>query len=282
MKNIYLSTLAFKNDIWTTYKNCLNFNVGLEFSSGVPYNNDNLNAFKTISKPKLSHNYFPAPKKEFVLNLASKNEKIRRRSIEHCIHNLELSAKYKTEFYAAHAGFCLDPGPSQLGKKILSTSAFSKTEHFKIFLLSVEEILEVAEKLEVLFLIENNVLSQLNLKANKIENPFLCCSSDDIIKLFGSVKSNFFGLLLDTGHLKVSTNSLNLDLVEEYTKIRNFVKAIHHSDNDGLNDSNQIISEKYWFLDFLKNHKDIPHIIETKDMSNSSIEKTLTLLNQND
>ena len=282
MKNIYLSTLACKNDIRITDKYCQNFNIGLEFSSGVQYDINNLSTFKKISYPKLSHNYFPPPKKEFVLNLASKNEKIRKRSIQHCIENLELSYKHKTEFYAAHAGFCIDPLPNQLGGRIISDSNFNKEWHFKLFLLSIEEVLKEAEKLKILFLIENNVLSNINMVENKTENPLLCCSSEDIVRLFQSIKSNFFGLLLDTGHLKVSSNSLNLNLTEEYINIKKFIKAIHHSDNDGLNDSNEIISHDYWFLNFLDNHKDLVHVIETKNMSSADVKKTLILLDGND
>jgi sugar phosphate isomerase/epimerase len=100
--------------------------------------------------------------------------------------------------------------------------------------------------------------------------------------LFKSINSDFFGLLLDTGHLKVSSKSLNLNLIEEYNKIKKFIKALHHSDNDGLKDSNQIINDEYWFLDYIGNHNHLPQVIETKNMSSSSIEKTLNLLNRND
>ena len=282
MKDIYLSTLAFNDDIWETNKYCSKFNIGIEFSSGIPHDEQNLNYFKKVFNKKLSHNYFPAPKKEFVINLASKNEEIRKKSIEHCIQNLELCSKHKTKFYAAHAGFCIDPSSAQLGKEILSGSTFDKEGHFKIFLLSVKEIIDKAEKLQVLFLIENNVLSDINIKANNNINPFLCCSSEDIIMLFKSINSDFFGLLLDTGHLKVSSKSLNLNLIEEYNKIKKFIKALHHSDNDGLKDSNQIINDEYWFLDYIGNHNHLPQVIETKNMSSSSIEKTLNLLNRND
>ena len=282
MIDIYLSTLAFNNEILETDKYCRKFNIGIEFSSGISHNNKNLTYFEKTRYKKLSHNYFPPPEDEFVLNLASKNEIVRKRSVDHCISNLELCSKYKTKFYAAHAGFCVDPSSDQLGKKILFKSSYNKEEHFKIFQLSVQEIVSQAEKLQVLFLIENNVLSDINIKANNNRNPFLCCSSEDIIRLFKVINSDYLGLLLDTGHLKVSSKSLNLNLSEEYNKIKKFIKALHHSDNDGLTDSNQILNEEYWFLENLKNHKHLPHVIETKNMSSLSIEKTLILLNKND
>ena len=281
MMDIYLSTLAFNNDIFETDINCRKFNIGIEYSSGISHNIKNLTHFqKHLIKSCLI--ITSPPEDEFVLNLASKNEIVRKRSIDHCIHNLKICSTNNTKFYAAHAGFCLDPSYDQLGKEIVVKSNFNREEYFKLFLISIKEILDVAEELQVLFLIENNVLSDINFKANNYVNPFLCCDSDDIIRLFESKKSNFFGLLLDTGHLKVSSKSLNLDLLKEYNKIKKFIRAIHHSDNDGLKDSNQIITKDYWFLDYIDEFQNLSHVIETKNMSESSIEKTLNLLNRHD
>ena len=281
MKKIYLSTIAFNDNIKDTYNSCLNLNIGIEFSSGIQYNSENINTFKRTKGPKLSHNYFPAPKTDFVLNLASKNEIIRKKSIDHCIFNLELCYEEQTDFYAAHAGFCLDPNPNQLGKKISSSSSSSKEKHFDIFLKSVNEIILHAKKLDIIFLIENNVLSNENWIANKARNPFLCCSSDEIVKLFESIDSNNFGLLLDTAHLKVSSKSLSLNLDEEYVKIKKYIKAIHHSDNEGLEDTNSILSKKYWFLDYMTNHYDLPNVIEVKNLSIEQLKTQLDLLKLN-
>ena len=216
MKKIYLSTIAFNDNIKDTYNSCLNLNIGIEFSSGIQYNSENINTFKRTKGPKLSHNYFPAPKTDFVLNLASKNEII--------LH---------------------------------------------------------AKKLDIIFLIENNVLSNENWIANKARNPFLCCSSDEIVKLFESIDSNNFGLLLDTAHLKVSSKSLSLNLDEEYVKIKKYIKAIHHSDNEGLEDTNSILSKKYWFLDYMTNHYDLPNVIEVKNLSIEQLKTQLDLLKLN-
>lgn len=277
MKYIYLSTIAFNDNIHVTYRNCLDLNIGIEFSSGIPFDVENINFFKKIKEKKLSHNYFPAPKKGFVLNLASKNDLIRKKSIDHCVFNLELCYKQKTDFYAAHAGFCLDPNPNQLGKKISSTSSFNRDEYFDIFLKSVKEIILEAKKIGVTFLIENNVLSNENWKANNYINPFLCCSSSEIVKLYETIDSQNFGLLLDTAHLKVSSNSLSLNLNDEYKKIKKYIKAVHHSDNEGLADTNSILSKEYWFLEHMKNHNEIPHVIETKNLSLKQLKTQLEL-----
>ena len=76
----------------------------------------------------------------------------------------------------------------------------------------------------------------------------------------------------------MTCNTLNLNLDEELEKIKPFIKAIHHSDNDGLVDNNKILSKKYWFLNYLKNFKGLPQIIEIKNLNNSEIINCIDLI----
>ena len=59
-------------------------------------------------------------------------------------------------------------------------------------------------------------------------------------------------LLLDVAHLKVSSNILKFDLIKANKKIEKFVAAYHLSDNDGLNDTNDLITKQSWFIKKLK------------------------------
>ena len=62
------------------------------------------------------------------------------------------------------------------------------------------------------------------------------------------------GLLLDTGHLKVTCKTLNLNLYNEYKKIFKFIKGYHLSDNNGLADTNNTFTKNaWWFKKFNKN-----------------------------
>ena len=183
------------------------------------------------------HNYFPDPKIPFVLNLASENDTIRNKSIDHCKKGLELAKHSNSPFYAAHAGFCLDPNPDELGHKIEIKSEFNKDKHKILFINSVLDILQTAESLNVEFLIENNVVAPFNYDGEN--NPLLCCDFNDLSWLFNSIKNEKFGLLLDTAHLKVSCKTLNINLLDEFKRISPFIKAFHHSDNDGTIETTQ-------------------------------------------
>ena len=117
--NIYLSSIVFNDkNLDEIVQICHRNNYNLEFSSNLKHEKKNTELFNRFTRKKLIHNYFPAPKSPFVLNLASRNKLILKKSIDHCKKNILLSSKFNLPFYAAHAGFCIDPDINTLGKKI--------------------------------------------------------------------------------------------------------------------------------------------------------------------
>lgn len=277
--DLYISSLAFTNKfgVEEIIKIAEQNSWALEFSSGLEYREDAEKLYINAPIKKMPHNYFPAPETPFVLNLASVNSAIRNQSIEHCKKGLLLANQSGSPFFAAHAGFCIDPKPSELGKKIDIQNALNKSQNWDLFFASLKEILITAENLEVDFLIENNVISSFNIVND--ENPLLCCDSVDIIQLFSKIKHQRFGLLLDTAHLKVSCKTLQLNLYDELSKIHSFIRGLHHSDNDGLIDSNNLLGENYWFLPFMKEFKNISHVLEVRNISIEEIKAQIALLN---
>jgi sugar phosphate isomerase/epimerase len=239
-----------------------------------------LHIYKNTSVKRIPHNYFPAPKKPFVVNLASKDEQIRNTSIKHCIQGLELAKHANAPFFSAHAGFCIDPAPNELGKKIHYEGDLDKTLHWEIFLTSVAEVLQHAKKLQIRFLIENNVIARFNLTEDG-QNPLFCCDSAEITALLKQVNQPELGLLLDTAHLKVSAQTLQLNLEQEVAKVWDCIEAVHHSDNDGLKDTNENITKEYWFLKHLPQLKSMLHVLEVKRQSVESINYQLGILSKN-
>jgi sugar phosphate isomerase/epimerase len=250
---------------------------GLEFSSGMSYNENMELLYLSSDIKRIPHNYFPAPKVPFVLNLASSDETIRSISVNHCLNGLRIAKRSNSPFFAAHAGFCIDPDPEQLGSEIPFDSHFHREKNKELFLKSIQEILITAEQLELEFLIENNVIAGFNYNYNV--NPFLCCESSEIEWLHKSIDNKLFGILLDTAHLKVSCHTLGKDKVSEFKSIQSFVRGIHHSDNDGTKDDNSPLTNDYWFLPFMKESIDIPHVLEVKDLSISEVIAQIKYLN---
>jgi sugar phosphate isomerase/epimerase len=275
---IAISTIAFQGlAIEEIIQIARTENWTIEFSSGLAYRPDLKDLYLNAAIDRLPHNYFPPPEKPFVLNLASINDEIRERSVQHCIQGLELAKASKSSFYSAHAGFCGDPKPSELGNRIEFKSNFDRGLFWSSFIQSIKQVLTRAETLEVDFLIENNVCASVNLTSLG-ENPLLCSDPDEIEKLILDIGNPRLGILLDTGHFKVSANTLKFALDASVENIRPHVIAIHHSDNDGLRDTNEALSTSYWFLPFFKHFNTKMHILEAKHLSLQQIKQQVNLI----
>ncbi len=277
MGDIYVSTLAFTGkNVEEIIGIAEDQHLFLEFSSGMPYNANMADIYVHAGVKRLAHNYFPAPKVPFVLNLASTDRAIHKLSVNHCLNGLALSKKSGASFFAAHAGFCIDPRPEELGEKIKYNPVFDKNANMEIFLDSLRFILREAEKLDMQFFFENNVIAGFNMADGK--NPLLCCESTEIAAVINEINNERLGLLLDTAHLKVSCHTLGLDKDAEATALIPYIKAIHHSDNDGLKDTNEPMNETYWFLRHLKQLGHLPQVVEVKNIGLEQINSQLNLL----
>jgi len=252
-------------------------NWALEFSSGMPYSPDMEKIFLEAPIKKFAHNYFPAPKIPFVLNLASSNDSIRNTSIQHCKNGLELSKKAGASFFSAHAGFCVDPSPDELGRKLNLSKPYNRAEHWRLFIESVTEISEAAGKMGLRFLIENNVLAPVNVHPDG-SNPLLCCDAGEMIRLLNEVNSFNLDLLIDTGHLKVSAQTLGFNKDIAVAKLLDKVGCIHHSDNDSSFDTNDKMPGDYWFLEHMDKFANIVHVIEVKKLNEDEVNQQIKIL----
>jgi sugar phosphate isomerase/epimerase/N-acetylglutamate synthase-like GNAT family acetyltransferase len=262
-----MSSLAFMGQ---SAENIINIarenNFILEFSSGMSYRPDMENLFLNANVKRFAHNYFPAPEIPFVLNLGSGDEEIRRKSISHCVHGIILSYAVGAPFFSAHAGFCVDPKPTELGKQLSRVKSFEREKHWNYFIKSVREVLDATADLPTGFLLENNVLANMNVYEDG-SNPLLNVEAGEMLRMITEVANPRCGILLDTAHLKVSSNTLNFDLISETKKILSKTRCVHHSDNDGMLDNNQSIDSDYWFLPMMNDASDAVHVLEVRKQS---------------
>ncbi len=245
-------------------------NLALEFSSGLPYRENMEDLFLNASMERLPHNYFPAPRHPFVLNLASRDDAIWKKSVDHCAKNLKLTAQVGAPFYSVHAGFCIDPDPSHLGKGLTLEMSYSRSEYWERFLSAVKRLVAIAEKLGVGFHVENNVVTRQNMLSDG-SSPLLCADPEECFKLMKVMDNPTLGLHLDTGHLKVSANSFDFPKSDFISKVGSYIRSIHHSDNLGEEDTNDPIDLNYWFLEYMPRFETAYHILEVHDQSLSQI-----------
>ena len=251
--NIFVSTGAFRtNDLHAILDTCLQEEIhGLELSSpDVALSEKLLSELEKHATTKrlsfLVHNYFPPPRKPFVLNLASNDEDTLEASREHCKRAVTLSEKLRAPFYSVHAGFCFHADPEDLGKEQTKLPRIPMEEAEEIFVGSLKLLSHYAARCGVDIAIENNVLAPFNL-INSRNELFLGLCSDELLRIIDKVNADNLYCLLDVAHLKVSAKALGFDPVQFIREVAPFVKAVHLSDNDGFEDSNETVTRESWF-----------------------------------
>ena len=195
------------------------------------------------------HNYFPPPKKPFVLNLASFQDDIVLSSINHITQAIDLSSSIGAKYYGFHAGYLIDPPVKELGVKISKQQINNRLLALDYFIDRASKLAAYAETKGVKLLVENNVLSRANYKSFG-ENPLLMVEGEETDEIMNRSHHNL-GLLIDVAHLKVSSNTLGFSAVDYLNNFYDSVLAYHFSDNSGLEDSNDEISESSWFWPYI-------------------------------
>jgi len=276
---IFVSTGGYKNQLPSQSINYL-FNNGInniELSGGLFEENLLEKLLKLKNRINFQiHNYFPVPKIPFVLNLASLNEEVSALSMVHMETAIKWSAKLGSKSYSFHAGFLIDPRPNELGKKISNREINNREEGLSLFIERVNSLADFAKNEDVELLIENNVLSKKNYQEFN-GNPLLMVEPNECLIVMNNTPDNV-NMLLDVAHLKVSANTLEFDPITSLNDINKWIKGYHFSDNDGLSDTNQMISESSWFINNIDKNKSC--VLEVYDISVSKIKEQLLILNR--
>jgi len=80
---------------------------------------------------------------------------------------------------------------------------------------------------------------------------------------FSDINDPTVGLLLDTGHARVTATALAERPERFFEILAPYIRALHISDNDGIRDTHQRFNAKAWFAPFLKDYRKLPLVIES-------------------
>lgn len=191
------------------------------------------------------HNYFPPPKTPFVFNLASDDSEISRLSVSHAENTIRLVKECGGSEYSFHAGFLIDPQPSEIGKPIQKRKLMDRDKAIQRFIARIRYLADIAGENGIQLLIENNVLSRRNFSTFE-SNPLLMVEPAENRAIMMDTPDNV-SLMLDVAHLKVSANTLKFEAGSFFELCDPWIAAYHLSDNDGISDTNAKICENSWF-----------------------------------
>ena len=204
---------------------------GTEYYEG--YEEDIVDLKNKYNLNLLVHNYFPPARDDFVLNLASLDDAIFERSLEHLRKAIRLACLLGAEKFGFHAGFYVDISVDKIGKAISAGHLSNTKQAYERFCRGFELIDNELRGIEIY--IENNVYSKTNFDTYGLRKPAMLISPAEYRELQEHIDCK---LLLDVAHLYVSSRTLGFDFDSHFDQMIMETDYVHLSDNDGCHDQN--------------------------------------------
>ena len=252
---IYVSSSTLQS---VSLENCIEELIGvgirnIELSGGPKFHGDISDALTRYKEEHhlnfLIHNYFPPPEDDFVLNIASPNSKFRAKSVDFIKTSINLAHELGIDSYTVHAGYARDLRPARNGDYFVPDGpvGISKQSASDFMYQSLCLIAEHAVARGIRIGLEN--LFPMN---DALDCSLLCTPSEIHQFLARTANDDNVGLLLDMGHLCISSNFFGFDkdefirsLNEEYQRK---IFGIHLSENDGKIDQHGPLCPDSWQL----------------------------------
>ncbi|MDO8126566.1 MAG: TIM barrel protein [Candidatus Brocadiales bacterium] len=226
----------------------------------------------------LIHNYFPPPKEDFILNLASSAPDLKDKTVELIANATRLAEKLESNLYTVHPGFTRDLLPEKDGIFFRAINSNGSNKNIKEdFYRGMDFLLYEVLRQDFKIGIENL------FPINTSERYSFIVSPDEIFEFFDYYKDRpNVGLLLDLGHLNLASKTLGFNklnaLEEIFTKYTNKIFGIHVSENDGTTDSHDVSSCESWQIEYLCQRidrlKEVPIVMEWHNKASKQAHRT--------
>jgi len=283
MNNLYVSTTFIKDGKKIKMALDILKSAGVEnveIGSSHAYES-NYNYIKNYKFNFLIHNYFPVPKKDFVINIASLSKKIRERSINQIKRSIEFYKKINAKIYTFHPGFIGDPLRANRNKKnydFIWKKKNIKDQYLLVYnqmILSLKKIVNFAKKKDVKIAIETE-------GSFKKRNFLLLQRPEEYKNLFKFFSPKDIGINLNIGHLNLASNAFSFSKSKFVDMLKPYIVAIELSHNNGIEDQHLPLKKNQWYWKIIND----PHfvkaykILEFRNTSIKNIKNTLNLLNK--
>ena len=219
----------------------------IELGNYDPVTTMDLAAIERVDAAFLVHNYFPPPETPFVFNLASTDAGVVEASMALARDAIEWSVRLGAHFYSLHGGFVTDPigrGPHGF---LFATdpSPDASARALARFAANLVRLRDEACSRGITLLVENNVCEPHNRGTLLLQSPE---EFEELFTRFDGTPG--IGILLDTGHLRVSEATFGFESRRFSGRLAELVRGMHLHDNDGTADQHRPASS--WALQWLE------------------------------
>ena len=274
LKNIFVSTTFAKDDskISDILLMCKRENISnIELGSNHVYEKNFKKIIKQYDFHFIVHNYFPIPKKSFVVNIASLDVHIRNLSLKHLKRAIIFCRETNSKLYTFHPGFVGDPMEASRNKNnydfIWGKNNLNKNYKlaFNYMCNSLKKIVNFSKKKNVKIAIETQ-------GAFKKKNFLLMQKPEEYQKLFQFFSPSELGISLNIGHLNLASKAFNFSKLKFVEKLKPYIVAFELSHNNGIEDQHLPLKENQWYWKII-NDPDFSEVYKILEFRNTGIEK---------
>jgi sugar phosphate isomerase/epimerase len=261
---------------------CINLGFkSIELGSNHKYESD-IGFVKQYKVNYLVHNYFPTPKNSFVVNIASLDDDIRKKSVSHIKGSILYCEEIGAEIYTFHPGFVGDPStPVEHARSYdfnwnqESILRVDKNKSADNMYVSLDEICKFCQGKNVKIAIETEG-SYSNAARLHMQAPI------EYENFFKNYSKNDIQINLNIGHLYLSSRFNKFSIDDFLTQIHERVIALELSHNNGLEDEHLPLVEDawYWPIIFDDRFNSSYKILEFRNVSENMVKKSINLLNK--
>ena len=283
LKNIFVSTTFAKDNskisdvLWI----CKKANISnIELGSNHIYENNFKKIIKQYNFRFIVHNYFPVPKKDFIVNIASSNKKIRNLSLKHIKRSISFCKETGSKLYTFHPGFVVDPFAISNSKKNYDFIWKNKNSNknynlaFKNMLSSLKKIVNFAKKKKVNIAIETE-------GSYRKKNFLLLQRPAEYKKLFKFFSPNDLGINLNIGHLNLASRAFNFSKEKFVKMLKPYIVALELSHNNGFEDQHLPLQKGKWYWSIINDpyFAEAYKILEFRNTNIKKVTKVINLFN---
>lgn len=282
--NIYISTTFIPDNRSLSDALELCNNMGLqsvELGSNHCYE-ETYDYLSNYSFNYLVHNYFPIPKDTFVLNIASLDANIRRRSIKHIKNAIQFCDKIGANLYTFHPGFLTDPNGANLLRYNYDfqwdDNRIDNTNYEKAKMnmyLALDEVVKFAQSRKTSIAIETE--GSLYKK-----NHLLMQRPDEYEEFISKYNPTDICMNLNIGHLNLAAEAFKFERQDFVDLIEDYIVAMELSHNNGKEDQHLPLEKDSWYWDIIldKRFKSAYKILEFRNTSINRVKQNVKLFHE--
>lgn len=278
--NLFVSTTFFHDG--TSLREALeickdNGITAVELGSNHSFDPNPLDTIRNYPFSYLVHNYFPIPASPFVLNIASLDERIREKSVEHIYKAIDFCVEAGAHLYTFHPGFITDPMGSNQTQQNYDFQWDDKAQ--KEYPIAFDHMLRNMDKC-VGYSKKKGIKIAIETEGSFYKKDHLLMQRpDEYEKLFKYYGPADIGVNLNIGHLRLAMEAFQFSLQEFIDVIETRLVAMELSHNDGKYDEHLPLQSDGWYWDLImdKRFESTYKILEFRNIAISEIKQNIEL-----